>query len=191
MIKVDQTEFGPLGNCQSACLATLLGLPITQVPNWTAMNGSDQLKFDAMRTWLRAHGWDLITVSRGGMDAWPPRVGYFIAGGMSERGLDHAVIYCNGELWHDPHPDRTGIKSVETLDILYPLDPSKCDYRAGLERAAEICKRRSDERFMDHGQTDYETNETYYPSGIADEMNLRDEEDEDCAAAIRAEISKE
>jgi hypothetical protein len=122
-VRVDQDQFGLRGNCQSACLATLLGIPLSEVPNWAAMEGNDQLKFDAMRSWLRAIGWDLMTVERGGMDAWPPRFGAFIAGGKSARGIDHAVIYRDGELWHDPHPDRTGIKSVETIDNLYPLNP--------------------------------------------------------------------
>lgn len=121
--KVDQDQFGPLGNCQSACLATLLGLPLSDVPNWTAMECGDAHKFAAMHEWLRGYGWGLVTVARGDMPEWPPRHGYFICGGDSPRGLYHAVIYRDGELWHDPHPDRGGIASCDTIDVLYPLNP--------------------------------------------------------------------
>ena len=32
-----------------------------------------------------------------------------IIDGMSPRGRNHSVIYMNGEMIHDPHPDNTGI----------------------------------------------------------------------------------
>src|SRR5574341_904417 len=120
--KVDQTEFGPHGNCQSACLATLLGLSIAEVPNFNAIEGDNNAKWQAQREWLAARGWGTITIVPWQGLPWPPDRGYYIAGGATPRGSRHAVIYKDGKLWHVPHPSREGIASVDDLDILYPLN---------------------------------------------------------------------
>lgn len=49
--------------------------------------------------------------------------GFLIVSGRTIRQTDHAVIYKNGELWHDPHPDQLGILSVEYASYFYPLEP--------------------------------------------------------------------
>jgi len=121
--KIDQTEFGPTGNCQSACLAMLLRLPLSEVPNFAAMEGDDNLKYIAQAQFLHERGWALLTIVKWQTLPWPPTKGYYIAGGESLRGFRHAVIYKDGQLYHDPHPDRTGIKSVDDIDFLYPLNP--------------------------------------------------------------------
>lgn len=121
--RIDQTEFGELGNCQSACLATLLGVRIEDVPNWTAMPCSDNQKYERMKAWLRERGWWLLTVVPWQGIPWPPREGYYIAGGVSPRGVRHAVIFKDGKLWHDPHPERGGIADVQDIDLLMPLRP--------------------------------------------------------------------
>ena len=85
--RIMQTEFGPYGNCQSACLASLLGVPITEVPNFTALsqNGDDNAVFAAQRAWLKGYGWGIVTIVRWQTLPWPPVVGYYIAGGVSPR----------------------------------------------------------------------------------------------------------
>ena len=62
--------------------------------------------------------------------------------------------------------------------------------RAGLERAREICRKRAEDRFFEHGLTEADTNAQYYPMGSFYYESL-DEEDEDCAAAIQKEIDNE
>jgi hypothetical protein len=124
-VKVLQTEFGELGNCQSACLATLLGLPIDQVPNWTALTTfSDNEKYRAMQQWLRERGWHLFTVNA------IPQHGYCIAGGKAARGLYHAVIYKDGAPWHDPMPGGGGLISADEADLLVPIAPHTCEFVA-------------------------------------------------------------
>ena len=130
--KLDQTEFGQHGNCQSACLAMLLGLDISDVPNFNATPGDNNAKWNAMREWLAARGWGIITIVPWQGLPWPPSRGFFIAGGVAPRGSRHAVIYKDGALWHDPHPERAGIASVDDLDILFPLNPAAC--AKGMER---------------------------------------------------------
>ncbi len=121
--RIDQTEFGPQGNCQSACLAMLLGIPLAEVPNFAAMEGDDSLKYVAQAKWLHDRGWALITIVKWRALPWPPTKGFYIAGGISPRGNRHAVVYRDGELWHDPHPERGGIASVDDIDLLFPLAP--------------------------------------------------------------------
>ena len=58
------------------------------------------------------------------------------------------------------------------------------EFKRGMLRAAEICRKRAETRFEDHGVTEYDTNASYYPKAIESEMELRDEEDNDCAEAI-------
>lgn len=121
--RIDQTEFGPQGNCHSACLAALLGVSVMEVPNFNtgARDGNDYKK--ALDDWLAARGWASISIVPWQELPWPPKSGYYIASGISPRGHNHAVIYKDGGLWHDPHPERGGIAKVELVDILYPLNP--------------------------------------------------------------------
>lgn len=119
--KVMQTEFGVDGNCQSACIATITGIPLDAIPNFTKLGKTDLQRRQAMCEWLWAHGWGIVTfvASDTEIRRWYP--GFVIAGGESARGIYHGVVYKDGELWHDPHPDGTGLVKVEDCDVLYPL----------------------------------------------------------------------
>lgn len=115
--RIYQTELGSRGNCQSACIAMMLNLDIAEVPNFWAGSASDEDWRSAMASWLEARGLQLITIMR-----WPIR-GFYIAGGVSPRdpNTGHAVIYKDGELWHDPHPDGLGLAAWETSDLILPV----------------------------------------------------------------------
>lgn len=121
--RIMQTEFGRLGNCQSACLAMMLGCDLANVPNFALLEGGCGNRMHAAESaWLRDHGvWLLTIVAFQGLP-WPPKLGFYIAGGVSPRGMRHAVIYRSGELWHDPHPAGGGIESVDDIDLILPID---------------------------------------------------------------------
>lgn len=119
--KVMQTVIGPGGNCMSACLATLLQIPIESVPNFHDGNPSTDEWWARVRHFLRGHGFGILTVQ-------PPEhfgdlCGLLLVAGVSPRMRFHSVIYFNGRLWHDPHPEGGGIDKVEQVDLLYPLYP--------------------------------------------------------------------
>lgn len=150
--RIDQTEFGDqIGNCWSACIAMLLRLPLSEVPNFNTLPGDRPTRRAAQMRFMHDHGWTLWTlwspevaatgadmvinkvehfgrVTRATTLPWPPARGFYIASGLSARDSRHSVIYKNGVLWHDPHPDRTGLTVMDCVDFLRPL------YPAGLQR---------------------------------------------------------
>jgi hypothetical protein len=50
---------------------------------------------------------------------------YCIANGPGPRGFRHAVVYLNGELVHDPHPEGGGLLKVEEYEWFVSLRPEK------------------------------------------------------------------
>lgn len=152
--RINQTEFGDgIGNCYSACIAMLLRLPLSEAPNFNtsvpdAMAGETRRR--AIVTWLQDRGWSLHSVWSPDVAAagdgvinrhghwgrvqrhthfpWPPARGFYIASGLSPRDTRHSVVYKDGALWHDPHPDGGGLTVVDYVDFLRPL------YPAGLQR---------------------------------------------------------
>lgn len=117
---VDQTRTGePHGNCFAACVASILGLPLEAVD------------FDGSADWwnradaaLRKIGWAYFEAKVAeGWEAIVPRGAYYIASGMSPRGIKHAVVHRDGQMVHDPNPARAGILSVEEIGFLVPMEP--------------------------------------------------------------------
>jgi hypothetical protein len=117
MKAVDQTTFGyPDGNCWSACVASLLHLPIEEVP-WFL--GHEDW-YGAFTQWLRPHGFYPVTVPWS--EGWCPE-GYYILGGQSPRH-NHAVIARGRDIVHDPHPSRAGLVTREDCTLLVPFCPA-------------------------------------------------------------------
>ena len=54
------------------------------------------------------------------------------------------------------------------------------------EACARLCEKQAEERFHNYGTREHDTGATYYSGRAAEEYEARDEEDEACAAAIRA-----
>lgn len=122
MKPVNQTRFGdPGGNCFSACVASLLELPLDEVPYF--MEPEDWMGF--FTDWLRPHGFSPICFKAlVGDEADRCLPGYYILGGKSSRG-NHAVVAKGSKIVHDPHPSREGLLSLEDCTILVPLDPAR------------------------------------------------------------------
>lgn len=116
MTPVDQTKlYAPdgigNGNCFAACLASLLDLPLWMVPPFEEMFGRGEGQWrDRAEQWLeRFFDVKLIRTDGHDVEALPE---FYIANGMSARGVYHSVIYQRGELAHDPHWMKSGIESV-------------------------------------------------------------------------------
>ena len=78
----------------------------------------------AERVWLESLGWASITLNvEGGYFEKHFSKGFLIVSGQSVRGLSHAVVYKDGELWHDPFPGGQGVSVVREVEVVYPLRP--------------------------------------------------------------------
>jgi len=69
--------------------------------------------------WLNSNGWDLGTL-HGHLDTDE----FYLVTGISPRNskINHVCIYQNGKLWHDPHPDGTGILTETNFQYLEKLN---------------------------------------------------------------------
>lgn len=119
MHRIDQTKFGaPDGNCMYACFASILGIRIDEVPIFGWEDGW-QLKVYAF---FHAYNRRMIVVDNVAPLSFLP-TGYHVGVGSSDRGLPHSCVFLDGVLWHDPHPSRAGLHSVESWQLIYPTAP--------------------------------------------------------------------
>ena len=119
MIPVYQTDFGcGRGNCLQACIASILELPLEDVPHFSL----EEEWREARDNFLKQFDLYMIEV-----DAEACRkighhlYGYHIiagpAPGQPYDGLWHAVVGYNGEIVHDPHPKSRGLEKEVQWDI--------------------------------------------------------------------------
>lgn len=121
MKPVDQTRVGSEGDCYAACIASLLELPLADVPNFCA-DSSNWLEH--ADKWLREeHEYTLLGFRPRGEGAFYciPAM-YHIMAGKSPRGVDHAVVAFQGKMVHDPHPTRAGLMAVDEYEYLVPCE---------------------------------------------------------------------
>ena len=99
------------GDCWRACVATILQLPMDEVPHflnegewpWNFLEWLDNRKL----VWIEFAYPD-------GLDAYSELWGLHTIVGPSPRGgCDHAVIGKNGEMIFDPHPSGDGLGGSE------------------------------------------------------------------------------
>lgn len=45
--------------------------------------------------------------------------------GNDGRGRTHSVVGKGGRIYWDPHPDRTGLLTIDDIEFVMPTDPSK------------------------------------------------------------------
>jgi len=116
---VHQTTFGDggdgsePGNCMSACLASLLDLPVSEVPNFAALGPLGY--WDGMQRWLAGRGLYLFELKSAPCHTpGAPEDLNYIASGKSSRGLLHAVVMREGQIAHDPHPSGAGLAEEPT-----------------------------------------------------------------------------
>ncbi|MFI1535557.1 hypothetical protein [Streptomyces anandii] len=120
MKPVTQTIFyddpdGRPGNCLQAAVASLLELPLDDVPHFLLHADWDE----RMVAFCTRHGYRPTLQP---VDQYCP---YGMAWGPSERGVRHAVCWVDGRMAHDPHPSRAGLLRVTELIAFTPAPPSR------------------------------------------------------------------
>lgn len=111
---IHNPEANQYGDCQRAAIATVLQIPIDQVPHF-GEGGPDSMEFfDRIRKFLEPRNLGLFTVP---FQSCPIRdvllmmelnnegLVYMLSG-MSPRGVNHVVVCKGGEIIHDPHPSN-------------------------------------------------------------------------------------
>lgn len=126
-VQQEKTESGS-GDCFAACIASLLEMPLEEVPNFCAEG--EEWPINAIN-WYRGQGFAILEFDYSDQ---PDSVaiaemkslgGYCIVSGQSSRfDCLHAVIYKDGELIHDPSPDGGGVKDIQYVTFLCAHDPS-------------------------------------------------------------------
>lgn len=98
------------GNCWSAAIASIVEVPLKEVPNFVQEDDEGgQDWWDATMWWLDSRG--LVMRQHSIMDIQADE--YYIVTGSSYRfNGGHAVIYRGWNLAHDPFPDGMGIMKV-------------------------------------------------------------------------------
>ncbi len=121
MRPTDQTRYGERGNCFSACIASLLEIPIEIVPNFISER-HDVPQSALLNQWLaplNLHALYCETDIMHPEHAVPD--GFYILTGTSPRGRLHVVIAAGKEIVHDPHPSRAGLTEVDGFVVILPL----------------------------------------------------------------------
>ena len=118
MKPVDQDRFYvegvSRGNCQQAATASILGLPLADVPNFhDCENGF----WEGYYGFLRSRGFTDVQLPP---DRCPEC--FYLAYGKSARGVLHACVYRGGLLVHDPHPSRSGLIAVKEIHLIVPIE---------------------------------------------------------------------
>lgn len=137
--KLNDPLTGRNGNCLATVMACWLDMDILDVPNVETLFDLEERCFygDVMLKWLNSKGKiqriadefrcfhlsndveRLVFEEKWGksfIEMQSELEGqFYLVTGMSPRNRDtrHIVIYRDGKLWHDPHPDGTGLHLPE------------------------------------------------------------------------------
>lgn len=112
----------------SAALASILEIPLEDVPNFYDAGPTEAHWHSALTSWLAGRGFGLLEVNVERSDSEVLGLkGYAIASGPSPRHPDiwHATVWKDGAIVHDPMPGGDPLGKVMSLEFLYPLDPAR------------------------------------------------------------------
>lgn len=124
-LKVMQTKFGnDNGNCLTACLASLTGIPIEKLPDLYSHSGIEW--WDTLYAWCVENNYGLMLIKEGEQNRMLVLNQYGIGvAKLKNIEVRHAVIlkytlnakgnkwYWDAEVWHDPNPTKYEIEKIE------------------------------------------------------------------------------
>jgi len=120
MIPVYQDKFGKGGSCFTACIASILELPIKTLPNFVEFGDKWMLELWAF---LKPMGLSYTTISyrkHEPLERIP--IGYHTISGYAPRGFSHSVVGFRGQFIHDPFPNGGGLITVNSWGVIHNID---------------------------------------------------------------------
>lgn len=115
MKKLQQTKFNEEGNCFTTCIASILETEIEKIPS--KIESEDWWSYESRLNIFLKDNYDVFLL----FVEFPEGAEFidnnyenslYIACGKAKRGFEHAVIYEGNSMIHDPHPDNSGIESI-------------------------------------------------------------------------------
>ena len=112
----DPTRPDRRGNCWQTVIASIVETPLADVPHFVQDDADHEGDFQ-WDWWKRTHDWLRergLRLDYADINESPGE--YVLVSGKSPRGngsIHHVVIYLDGQMVHDPHPDRTGLLTVD------------------------------------------------------------------------------
>lgn len=104
------------GNCFAACLASILEMGIEDVIQ--IQEYYHQVDWsEVLQEWLNSKGYSFRCAT---IDEIRSTDKYILVSGTCPRdgNINHIVIYKDGVMVHDPHPENTGIVDHQTFHII-------------------------------------------------------------------------
>jgi hypothetical protein len=109
--KLYSKDGGHNGNCFAACIASLMDIPLWMVPPFEEAFGRNEWYEDRANEWFkRMFNLKMVKYEGHKLELLPE---FYVASGKSPRGVQHATIWSNGVMVHDPHFSDGGILSVD------------------------------------------------------------------------------
>lgn len=108
-----------VGDCLRACVASIMELPIETVPNFVEYEKGNAEYLEVLINFLKPYSLKPLTLWFADWNDeknWIPP-GYHMIYGYSERGIKHAVVGYQGKVVFDPHPDETGLASIDSYTV--------------------------------------------------------------------------
>ena len=111
-------------DCLSACVASVLDLPLSEIPLWWELSGDDWI--EAIKNWAESRGLGFVYFDLKDRTQWPVLHGFYgIAAGPTPRSAEyfHAVVVkavhednrTRLEFIHDPCPNGNFIMDFDHL----------------------------------------------------------------------------
>lgn len=130
-LKDRENKLATPGDCWRCCIAAILQRDALTVPHFVARNGGLTYETDT-QTWLAELGFTLIRY-KSARAQFPRMHGQafspfpIITCGPSPRSRStddvHAVVYFDGKLVYDPHPDGSGLTGINEEYLIVPSFP--------------------------------------------------------------------
>lgn len=106
------------GNCLATVLACLLNLNSVEeaIQIQEYYDREDVLWIEILDDWLESKGYEREYILEHLYNDE-----FYMVSGNTIRNNSHVCIYQNGKLYHDPHPDQTGLITENHISILRKL----------------------------------------------------------------------